>query len=419
MPSINFRSGGVPQGCIVISLQNMPYNYSNETSINDKFIHGVSSSEDPGSNIGSSAHTHGSGVHQHSAIHSHSGSTGISNDTDDNDIIGNFNGAFGRVGHTHKITVNNKTTNTASDGGHNHSNDNDIKTTNVGIYKKISLINIRNKQIPHGTIIILDQTNLPNGFSDASLENYIVNKTPLGVINNTNSHSHTSSTGHTHVIGNDSHRHSLGTKTGGVYEGPFNVGGFGISGNHIHTLSSSTSATKSAGQTTIPNDGEIHTHDSSSLSLAEEQVKFVKNSIVNIRYNDVQKNTIFIWLGSISNIPTNYQNTIIDRYIRNGTPGTREGSNSHDHDNAISHNHEGTFDTNHSHTTSGTGNTEEAGSDYVLGSPLQNYSANNDDHSHLVGTVSGSSYKLFATTHSCPSVDHKPPTIKVAFIKKL
>jgi len=161
----------VPKLAIMMltDLTNIPADFTQETSLNGKYLKGISTAlTDPDVNTGNANHTHSpDGNHVHTATvgsHSH---TGTSN-TGPNAAVQSTPSVLAPLNHTHPTSTDSKALAEASnDGDHTHNAfTNDLEHRTITFYKKTNtVIHMSRKSLPRNmTFFIQKLARYQQGF---------------------------------------------------------------------------------------------------------------------------------------------------------------------------------------------------------------------------------------------------------------
>jgi len=444
--SINLRNNNIPVNLILLSKSTLSIdsNYTHETSLFDKRLKQVPDScTNPGTSVGAAIHDHGcSGSHTHTICpstwnHCHVYSTDVE-----------FGGGVPPFGpqsagaHFHNFGGSSEciALTICSAGCHTHgSKCSNIASSTVRTIKKTnSIVKMREGGIPKCTLLMWEDplACIPCDYTRFTcLDDEYLKGVPdscTAPLNADSGGSHTHcSINHSHTITQAAHcSHTVNGTSGGPSAtiGQFGSGQNVASATHTHTVSgTSTSISGICGN--VCSGG--HTHTCSSLQLSRLSVIYLSKSTIDIRRKNIPLNSINIWNSPLACIPSGHllmdgtsgTTNILDRYVKGAVacaaPGGTTGSNEHQH---CSENHAHCCESiSHSHTTGA--QTTANGVGQIL---RDNSGFGGTDvatvHSHVLLNPSLNATRcasLSCVSHIHCNIDHKPPTVEVAFIKRI
>ena len=437
---MNLRSNRVPINMVALSSNDStPEGYIHEDRLNNKYATGVpNNTSNPNSSVGTAEHHHGlNGSHAHTSTnesHSHSaltesgGSGGGRNRSDHHTT--NSDG----INHKHTISSNSKASNVSvTDGGsHNHGN-----TDNNPASKTIRHVRYNPSSLPLRTngfdsnIMLLWENDLDGldydvdtNYFDKFLKQVENKEVNSFVLNGSNTHNHgNGGSSHRHLITNPTHAHTLGDTSRYAYLGDVS-GGNPAGSAHSHSTPG-VSITESGNNATNSSNTNGHLHSSKDNTPLYKTFALFTNNRLNLRSTGIPKNSISMWLESVSNIPEGFNNyeSLFKKYIRiipnlTTNPGSTGGLNDNHSEESVTttHSHTGSF--YHTHNIIGTTNSAGGGN-----SQLGDGNQTSLSHTHSINTSvnSSSNHTLssVSNTHDHDGASNRPLSITVAFIKKL
>lgn len=450
---ISIRNDRIPENMVIMTDKTccLNGNFAHECTLYSKYIKGVPNScTNPGTCVGSSSHCHGnSGAHSHSSgtsTHVHTATTSPwpcpipTGPT--------FSGSGPIVNHGHSGSTPcspNPVTVGGCSGAHTHpSGNNSIRNTSIRFIKKTAVTSLRENTDKHA-IFMWDEplACLPCNYSVHSclVNEYIKGvanacATPLTICNPAN-HVHCTSPGHCHPVTVGAHTHTGPIGWGGASPNSrYRPGNNGKGAPHTHSHGGSVTTGSGGSGTVTMCGGAPHGHCCASLELNRTEIAFIQKNSISMRQAEIVPKTNAIWLCTLASIPSQYNlmngcnctTNLLDEYIKGvptacTNPGTQTGSNTHTHSSSDAH-CSVPFNP-HTHPTSGTVNNGPP-------SPSNNAHPSTSGppthsgkipcgHSHPVNPVSnaGSNIAVIpATPHTHTTVDHKPCTTEVAFVKR-
>jgi len=444
--SINLRNNNIPVNMILLGKGSttIDSNYSHECSLFDKRFKQVPDScTNPGTCVGAATHVHGcSGSHTHTICpstwsHSHCARTNFAPGGGVPPAGPSSAGAhrhdFGTSSVCISLTI-------CSAGCHDHATtDSNIGNTTIRTLKKTSaVVRLREGGLPHCSLLMWEDTvaSIPSGYTRfACLDDEYLKGIPCAgtapLCQDTGgSHTHGASC-HSHTVTQASHcSHTVNGSSGGPSgtTGNFQSGQFVASANHTHTVTGNmTTITDICGSICSGS----HTHSCASLQLSRLSVIYLSRTTIDMRRKNIPVNSINIWNSPLACIPSGHllmdgtsgTTNILDRYVKGAPggcePGCTTGSNTHGHSTechshaceTISHNHA----TNGATTSSGFGQILRDNGGF---GPSDVATA----HTHVLnnpGTCAVRCINLSCVSHTHTTVDHKPLSVEVAFIKRI
>ena len=275
--------------------------------------------------------------------------------------------------------------------------------------------NIRHTQLPFNSVVLDSSSGaIPSGFTHYSV---LFNKYPKGIPDlctqpggsiGSDSHSEISiGPSHDHD-GSPSHFHNVGSDSpggGGFTEGS---GITVTSPSHKHTtVLNGTSPSVTVCAATFG-----HTHDSQSLEPENQTVKYIQESLHNIRSTVLPPCKIIWYSKNVSTVPSNFS---IDSSLSNNrfykgvpdactSPGTQSGTNAHQHSSDSSaHTHSFCLP-GHTHSKPSQSGGQSAGGSSGAGAGPRSTSHTHSTSPMTVtaaGATSGTTTSDAAHQHSC------------------
>lgn len=411
------EAAGVQVGVIIIwpgDHSAIPSGYSRVTDLDTYFVEGTTS--DPSATPGGAAdHAHSSPTHQHDMGHGHtSNSTGVNDGTPV--TTGSTVKDAISDGHTHTTTY-------ASNSGNNNTASASLGTTsNNPPYTEVIFITptATEQQIPDGAWIFWESDTFPTGsWSRQAGNTFMKGAAALGNGGGTggssDAHTHTD-TGHTHTEPAHTHTATINSTATGTEVNSDTKSSTVDVLVHSHTASGgSTTATEQSDST-------------ANVANGDAQPPFQKMNIIqndNGATADTPVNTVAMWTGLISNIPSDWQlcdgtptgcrntNNVFIKGANadneSGDPTDDGGALSHSHAAGNTHTH--TIDS-HTHTYT-VGNSAASG----YGDKLTGSNAAPEQHSHSLSvTESGGSTGTATITADTSVTETRPQYKEVAFI---
>lgn len=442
MASTNPRNSHFPKNALLMvsnTSGNIPVGYTQETSLNCKYIKGIATvCTNPNVASGGATHTHSTGgahathTSASSTAHTHTqGTSGPSGTISVDTFSAGYSTAT--AGHSHTVTSasGSPVATGACGGGHTHGAlTNSPVNRTVSFYKHTETsLGLRRSSLPPNTLLFNAVTTLPSGFTtDCTYDcKLIKGASTSGTNGGCATHTHAADL-HTHSFNLASHSHAFASHGGGAVFTPRECNGTGAApGAHTHAAGSLTFAANTG--TAASSSAGSHTHDAIDLTPSYKTLRIILNSSVKLRRPAMQKDMVALWLCPVACIPSGYAVSngsngtinLLSLYARGkATAGCAGGSNTHTH-SCVGPSHSHTATPSHTHTGSGTSGGAGSVKTRIIGADT---GAATSGHTHSIGGCSSSSGSSLTSScnafgHTHGSQNHEPSGVTVAFIQKV
>ena len=388
----------------------IPAGYARETSLDTKYPKATANAVNPNVTGGNNSHSHTSPSHSHTAIsHNHTGATNGYDDERSGTDGNNDEITTDAHSHTYNITG-------LSGGALTDAITYASVSAEPPYYKVIFIKALASKMIPTSAVIYWGSTTLPTNFNlcdggggRPDLRNkYLKGADALGDSGATGgAFNHEHSINHTHT--GVSHTHSGDSNYANA---DYDSGGSTTcTSAHSHVIYLNANTAEA---------GSAYTGNAGITETVEPAYKKVL-AIQNNGGGKAMKGAIALWLGTLANVPKNWQlcngtngtPDMRDKFLKCANAGTEigdtGGSNTHLHASSNSH----------THTASGT-HTHSSGATSTFNANMGGGFGSNGisrTHNHEVTSVSNNTSSWNSTTVTSDSSDNQPDFRTVAYIQ--